>query len=486
MLETLLIICGLIWLPILFCGMARRGVLVLLIWLFIGPFVSNLVHRPDENPLFKFPAEYSVEQVRDASRSASLGRDDSKKLDQVLDPTRLLIGGFLLVFLYNAIRRKERLGPFDRTEMWMGAFSVIVLTNALFRSNTLSLALQITAGAFIAPFLGYFIARRLIVSEDRLRNLTKVLGYVGLYAIVFSLAERLVNTRFLYRLGGPFYSPISLYFVLATVFLVVLMDSVGRRQAFEDKQAFPGVVRWFVLFLAPVIILLTWSRGNWVGFLMGVWIFLLLGWRLVPSSRKLLSIGLALLLVPIIAIGLNTLHGTHVMEERISHAGTVYTRLGAWKVIMQEVRENPVFGIGLNKMREVLATRRIRFEGVKSETSSHNSFLSLLGELGFLGLLAYCAFVVTIIRRGLRLYRTGTHVQDRWRGVTVVAIMVAYLVPALFANTLYSSNSLIHLYVYVFVGAVSGLYGGGHTVPVAYASRENHRWTSKEMPAVTR
>jgi hypothetical protein len=60
---------------------------------------------------------------------------------------------------------------------------------------------------------------------------------------------------------------------------------------------------------------------------------------------------------------------------------------------------------------------------------------------------------------GARLYITGPQNQERWWGVAIIAIMVAYQTPALFANTLYLPDPLYHLYVYVVLGGITGLYG---------------------------
>jgi hypothetical protein len=83
--------------------------------------------------------------------------------------------------------------------------------------------------------------------------------------------------------------------------------------------------------------------------------------------------------------------------------------------------------------------------------------LTFLAELGIVGLLTYLAIVTAIIRMGLRLYQQGMYARDRWHGVTVVAIMAAYLLPALVSNTL-NSKELSHVYVYAFMGGIAGLY----------------------------
>lgn len=110
-------------------------------------------------------------------------------------------------------------------------------------------------------------------------------------------------------------------------------------------------------------------------------------------------------------------------------------------------------------MRYVLGTRFLTYEGIRSYVSVHNSYLTLFAELGIVGLSFYLAMIASIIRMGVRLYRKGLRPQDRWRGVAVIAIMVAYLIPALFASKLHSPKPWNTILIYSFVGGIAGLYG---------------------------
>ncbi len=56
MLTILLLICLVIWLPVLLYQIKERAFLVLVIWLFVAPVAVNLVSRPNTNPFFQTPA----------------------------------------------------------------------------------------------------------------------------------------------------------------------------------------------------------------------------------------------------------------------------------------------------------------------------------------------------------------------------------------------------------------------------------------------
>jgi O-antigen ligase len=252
----------------------------------------------------------------------------------------------------------------------------------------------------------------------------------------------------------------------------MLADTLRGVGFSDEKPTFPRSVRFFGLCLSPCIVLLTWNRANWVAFLMSTGVFVFLSRRLTSPARKYALIGLILIFLSVAAVGLQAQVLQTIAEERVTQrVGTVHSRIGAWILIMQEISRAPFFGIGLNELRFVLGTTHIGFMSSRSETSAHNSYLSLFAELGIVGLLMYLAIVITMVQRGLRLYRNGALARDRWRGITIVGIMIAYLVPALFGNTFYLKD-VTHMYLYAYMGAIAGLYGQRHSKLYAFPGRQ--------------
>lgn len=457
MVTIVLLLCMLIWFPVLLHQILHRGVLVFLVWLFIAPVATNLL-QGTSNPFFQTPVVPEVSLIAHPKVNDYLTKSTTITLNELLDPTRVLLSMFIIVFLLNALMRVKPLVPLDSTEIWMGVFSLLLLINVFLLSNRLTFGIHITVDAFIVPFLAYYVTRRLITSTDRFHQLIKVMGYMGSYVIFICFIERVVHQQLFYHLGGPFQLRFPLYLVMAIVFLIMLLDVFRGGVFLSGKQNFPHAVRWFALCLSPVVILLTWARANWVGFIMALTIFLYLVIRLLNPSRKLGMIGVALLLVPVTVSSMHVLIPEVVYEKRISNTGNVWARVGAWQIAMHEATKAPIFGIGLNNLRDILGTTHIRLEGVKSETTVHNSILSILTELGVVGLIAYLAIVTSIILMGLRLYSKGMHSQDRWRGAVILGVMTAYLVPTLFANELYGVVNLGSVYIYAVLGGIAGLY----------------------------
>jgi O-antigen ligase len=490
MLKPLLILCALIWLPILLHQITRQSFFILLIWLLIGPVASNLISRPGANPFFESPGQRSdwVALVTgyELQANAYLTGAATITVFELLEPTRALLAMFLVVFILDIFQKRRPWCPMDRTETWMGIFSVLLVASALFQSNRLAFGLRTVADAFAIPFLAYFFGRRLVSSEDRFRKLTQVIGYMGFYLIIIGLMERLAHSSLFYRLKGPFYGTNALYVTMAVVFFTVLMDFAVSSSHPEKKPALPRSIRWFTLFLAPLIIALNLTRGDWLGFFIGLCTFLLLARRLLKPTRKLVLAGAALILIPALVLGIQASLPEELMKSRVGDSANVYGRYATWTAALQGGTEHPIFGLGLNNLRTFLVQANIKVNKVGNYSTVHNSFLSIFVELGVVGMLAYLAIIASIMRMGLRLYQRGQHYYDRWRGATVIAIMLAYLTPAMFGNTLYIDTPLMHVYVYVVVGAIAGLYSQRQSIPALYVSREDSWRNSATLQASTR
>ena len=238
------------------------------------------------------------------------------------------------------------------------------------------------------------------------------------------------------------------------IFFMVAVDALLRW--FKGNQStLPQWVHIFVLTGSPVIILFTLTRGNWVGYLAGLWSFAFLSRKLLTRRQKLATVGLSIGLLPIIFLGALELSQTELLSARITNVQTIETRFATYARVLEAAGENPVFGIGLNNLRNYLHASAVRRQTLGT---AHNSYLAIFAELGIFALLAYLAVMWSICRTGLRIFREQQDLKDRWRGVALVAMFVAYLVPGLFTHLVYSS-ALLHIYLFVCAGAVAGRYG---------------------------
>jgi O-antigen ligase len=468
MLTILLIILACVWLPILLYQLVQRPFRLLLVWLFIAPVATYLASTFGAISLMKVPVQQEA-SATSVKRISYYTEPTKLSMYYLLEPTRLLFALWFGVYLLRARQHQRRPVPLNRTEIWMGLFSLLLLASVCLKSWRFAFGLRTAVDAFIVPFLGYYLARRLFTSEARLRQLTRVLAYMGCYVIVIAIIERLTQPELMHRVQGPFEARDVLYVVMAVVFYALLESWPAHEERYVGTPAFPRSIRRFVLVLSPVIVGLTLTRGNWIAFLASLWAFLFLGRRLINFVRHIGVIGLVLLLLPILALILQVIVPPEIFTKRVGQVQNVEGRFATWKATIELGSRAPIWGVGLNNLDGLLSETQVQFGSMKNYTTPHNSFLSIFVELGVVGLITYMALVASMIRMGLHLCRTGASAQDAWRGLIMVALIVAYQVPALFTH-LFSHTGLIHVYVYVFIGAITGLYSGvrseGEAAPV--------------------
>ncbi|RPJ62289.1 MAG: O-antigen ligase family protein [Acidobacteria bacterium] len=472
----LLLVALLIWLPVAFGLLSRRPLTVLLIWLVVGPVISNAIKWPGANPFFWRGPESQMHG------SAYLTLPSNVTVKELLEPTRVLVFALLAIMVAERIVRKRRTQlSLDRTEKMMALFSAILVCSSVFFSARTIFGLRLTLDVFVVPFFGYYLARRFVTNEWNYRLLNRAFVYLGLLVLAACTVERLVNQGTFYRLKGPFMQGAQrgssiLHIVAIVIFFAVLLDNITTRRDRSHRPAAKKEIRWLLLLACPLLVLMTWSRGNWMGLILGFWVLLFLGRRLMKRSQRLAIAGLTLVILPLGAIGVLHLRSSQVMDQRVGNVANVLGRFATWKAVAGEGLENPVLGIGLNNTRDVLAqvSGEQGADGVYGTV--HNSFLTLFTELGVVGLLSYLAIMVSIAQSGYRLYRQGKGLRERWRGVTVIALLIAYLLPGVFANTL-QMFGFGHLLVFVFAGGLVGatLHPENLAEPVSAFDRARRR-----------
>ncbi len=155
------------------------------------------------------------------------------------------------------------------------------------------------------------------------------------------------------------------------------------------------------LLLGPLLggLLVTWTRGAWLGVWVGVLVMLLV------AGRRRLALGWAALAVA--GVGLLAASRVERLATLFSLSdGTNVSRLLIWQAALAALRDHPVFGIGLDQF---LYLDRARY-GVPDVrflllAHPHNAVLDLWLSLGLLGLVGGVWLVVALVRTASRLVR---------------------------------------------------------------------------------
>jgi putative inorganic carbon (HCO3(-)) transporter len=152
--------------------------------------------------------------------------------------------------------------------------------------------------------------------------------------------------------------------------------------------------KWILLFLGTLLsicLVLTFSRGAWLGFFAG----LVLIPFLFPNVKKA---------IPFICIFIVILILIPALRERASYtfqSGGDADRFALWQSAWAMIRENPYLGKGLGTFMDYFS----RYATIKGVYYAHNCFLQIWAETGIFALLSFLLFVGSVLYKGISSVR---------------------------------------------------------------------------------
>jgi len=208
------------------------------------------------------------------------------------------------------------------------------------------------------------------------------------------------------------------------------------------------------LVLLPMVILLTKSRGAFLGFA----VFLL--FALWGQRRRGRAIGITL----VVAAGLIFVAPEHILDrvfalKKIEETGDVGAadeegsaeqRYEIWKVARQIIREHPVAGVGLGAYPAAhqWMARQPQFDPTaRGRRDTHSTYLNVTAETGFVGIIIFASSYLAVLiaidstRRKLKKLRPQT-------AQTVYAMeagAIGFFVSAIFGSMAHVSFLVLHV-----------------------------------------
>ncbi len=208
--------------------------------------------------------------------------------------------------------------------------------------------------------------------------------------------------------------------------------------------------RYRILNIATLIIMicalyLTFSRGAWLGILVGILVLSLL----FTYSMKKAVVSWGVLLSGLFFLVFLGINNPNFINNR---RNTIQWRLGVWEDSLKMVKERPLFGRGINTfMREFEAYRR---DKGCDPTYAHNSYLQLLVETGIAGLLTFLYVLWSLFRSVIDKikYKYCNNEEMKVISIGLTAGLAAFLVHSFFDNHMYCLQ--LSVYFWVLAGFV--------------------------------
>ena len=352
-------------------------------------------------------------------------------------------GGLVLWFIDRWYVKREVINVASG-DLWFMIFLALALATfitAIVSQNNIFLWTR--EFLMLAGFLFYFPVRE-VMKEQRGRKV--VLGAFFLIALIVA-----AKNLYRYRSGA----------LIATF----MWELLGARQAVNEPLFFAVIIfavaawmttarRWVqttclvVIVFFSLSLILTFSRGYWLGTLVGVVVLFLLGKR---EERK--RLGFLGLIAGVGGIGvlffvfrqifydlMLTIVGRFFTSAIAFEDKSVLNRVAESRAVWDLISKNPIAGAGLGA--EVTFFHIMR-RSTQHTYYIHNAYLYLWFKFGIVGLLVFLTSFGAKIRQGiLRLRDVGDEVQ-RASVMAAVAILAAMLEITITSPQFYARDSIL-------------------------------------------
>ncbi len=342
-------------------------------------------------------------------------------------PTMALAGLLLYTALCYLVKlflgkRELRLEAADVAAL---LFAAALLFSGLFSFSPGSLKPSLLLVCFIG---GYFLTVLLIRTEEWLSRCTwaaiAAASIVSLYGIFQYLTGSLttagawldsnmfedISVRVVSTLENP--NMLAEYLIL--LFPLAACRLITRGSSTERTSALCAAVA------IAVCLILTWSRGAWLGLIFGGLIFLLIWHR-----RAMYLIFAGVVSIPFLPLVLpDAVISRFTSIGNLADTSTAY-RVNIWHGAVRMLEDYWFCGIGVGESAWFTTYPRYSLAAIESAPHAHNLYLQTWIESGIVGLCLLLAFIVLLCQANFSFYRRLSDM----RATIVDSISLSHLKP---------------------------------------------------------
>jgi hypothetical protein len=225
---------------------------------------------------------------------------------------------------------------------------------------------------------------------------------------------------------------------------------------------------WLSLVLSHTGLVLSFSRGPLVGYVLGLIVYGLV----TKASSTLLKWGGALGLLIAVWWG-NSIADFEFLQSQFDRAGTIDVRLKTLEVAMEDVANAPLIGHGIYSFDFLHPTLFVKFGAAKEASVWIPSLpVAILHDTGLVGLLLLYSFFIYVIWTGykttvrLRTFLASecTRRAGAWLGAAV-SVLVASLTTSVYSLSLFWGIFAICYFIPAIIPMLKGI---GGKVPISY------------------
>ncbi|HEY3375698.1 MAG TPA: O-antigen ligase family protein [Candidatus Aquicultor sp.] len=250
---------------------------------------------------------------------------------------------------------------------------------------------------------------------------------------------------------------------------LVLIVPIGLALTIGSRNWFRRTIIGSATILLFIALVLTYTRGSWLGAAIGIVLMSLL------TEAWLFWVWAGLFAVALVAApGV----ANRVASMADMSGGTAGFRMRLWHIAYGIIREHPLIGIGIGNYYE--AFTNYIFKHPESSVGwviygAHNSYLTLFAETGVFGILSFIAIILISIRYGLFLAHAKA--QDKylsWINSALFAGVVGFAINSLTSNSFHHPQGAVFFWValglQVAIGNMAAEPTGVQTSPIVIGS----------------
>ena len=326
---------------------------------------------------------------------------------------------------------------------------------------------------YVLLLCGYFLTFNLIRTREWVRRCVASAIVSGTMACIVGffqiftggLNASWVDTDMFLGIGTRIVSSFENPNVFSEYLLLLLpfaMACALRRGGLRQKL--PLVL---ALALMTVCLVFTWSRGAWLGFILGMLLFF------VAFSKKTVLFLLGVLLVsPFLAFLVPDAVAERFLSIGNPAESSISYRISAWYGVIELLNQTWWGGVGVGSAAFEAVYSGVALAGAQSVKHAHSIYLQLLAELGVGGLLVFLLIVFLFVQNCFEYLLRVNRRDERGFVIAGIAAVVSMLVMGITDHIWYDYR--IFLAFWTVIGLVNSYIKYGFSEYGRYNDYENN------------
>ena len=319
-------------------------------------------------------------------------------------PTMVLAALTIFVFIAFAIKliRGKRVLDFKRIDFFVAVFAVMTALAGIVSMSTGSI---MPALLFVCLISVYFMVSCCIRSSEWINRIilsavtsAMIVALYGIVQYAFGTfgANAWLDSDLFEGISGRAISTLENPNMLGEYLILIIPMALALFLVKDDSNK-----KYSFMCTASMgmCLILTWSRGAWLGFMFSMLIFLL-----VWNKRSMWIFAAGILSLPVLPIILpDSIINRFTSIGNMADTSTSY-RVSVWRGAVHMLRDNFFNGIGVGEAAWYKLYPDYSLSGIEAAPHSHNLFIQIALEQGIFGLVVFLIILFLLIRTSFNLF----------------------------------------------------------------------------------